>query len=102
MSYSSFNNKLPASDTYEERKKRNTICFTPDYSQSDLRVQVGNGMWSRFAFPIMENDVILVPALFHDLFKDSRKAYDELMNEMNYDDFCHGMATNNWTEHIGL
>ena len=50
-----------------------------------------------FAFPIMENDVILVPALFHDLFKDSRKAYDELMNEMNYDDF-YAMA---WQQTIG-
>ena len=29
--------RLPASDTYEERKRRNTICFKPDYSPADLR-----------------------------------------------------------------
>ena len=24
--------KLPKSDTFEDRKRRNTICFEPDYS----------------------------------------------------------------------
>ena len=42
--------RLPASDTYEERKRRNTICFKPDYSPADLRVQVGYGVWPRFAY----------------------------------------------------
>ena len=80
--------RLPASDTYEERKRRNTICFKPDYSPADLRVQVGYGVWPRFAYPIKENDIILVPALFLNVFSDIRNAYNELMDEMNYDDFC--------------
>ena len=25
--------RLPASDTYEERKRRNTICFKPGYGR---------------------------------------------------------------------
>ena len=48
--------RLPASDTYEERKRRNTICFKPDYSPVDLRVQVGYGVWSRFVYSIKENE----------------------------------------------
>ena len=82
------NLNLPPSDTFEERKKRNTICFEPDYSESDLRVQTGFGLWPRFPYPIAENDVLLVPALFLDVFKDEKNAYKELMNEMVYGDFC--------------
>ena len=79
--------KLPKSDTFEDRKRRNTICFEPDYSPSDLRVQTGYGIWKRFAYPIQENDVLLIPALFLDVFKDLSNSYNELMEEMIYDDF---------------
>ena len=79
--------KLPKSDTFEDRKRRNTICFEPDYSSSDLRVQTGYGIWKRFAYPIKENDVLLIPALFLDVFKDLSNSYNELMEEMVYDDF---------------
>jgi|TARA_B100001113_G_scaffold188944_1_gene154792 hypothetical protein len=80
--------RLPPSDTFEERKRRNTICFKPDYNPCDLRVQVGYGVWPRFPYSIKENDVILVPALFLNIFSNLNTAYDELMNEMNYDEFC--------------
>lgn len=79
--------KLPPSDTYEQRKKKNTINFTPDYSPPDLRVQLGFGRWARYAYPLTENDVIMVPALFTDIFSDMTQSYDLLMKEMNYDDF---------------
>lgn len=35
------NRKLPPSDTFEERKRRNTISFVPDYSPPDMRVNMG-------------------------------------------------------------
>ena len=79
--------KLPPCNTFEERKKRNTICFEPDYSDSDLRVQSGYGLWSRFPYEIAENDVLLVPALFLDVFKDHNNAYNELMREIVYGNF---------------
>tara|TARA_Y100000389_G_scaffold203960_1_gene254284 strand:+ start:7790 stop:8566 length:777 start_codon:yes stop_codon:yes gene_type:complete len=79
---------LPPSDTFEQRKKKNTICFEPDYSPADLRVQMGYGLWTRFSKPIQDNDVIMVPALFLDVFKDINNSYKELMEEMVYGDFC--------------
>ena len=85
------NNKLflPPCDTFEERKRKNTICFEPDYNPSDLRVQFGFGLWPRFAYEIQENDVIIVPALFSsNIFNNLDNAYNELMKEMVYDDFC--------------
>ena len=80
--------RLPPSDTFEERKRRNTICFKPDYSSPDIRVNVGFGLWERYAYDITENDVIIVPALFNNIFPNSKEAYDKLLNDMNYDDFC--------------
>ena len=80
--------RLPPSDTFEERKRRNTISFTLDYTPPDLRVQFGNGVWPRFPYEISEHDVIMIPVLFHDIFSNIKQAYDLLMNEMNYDDFC--------------
>ena len=79
---------LPPSDTFEERKRKNTICFEPDYSPADLRIQFGFGVWPKFPYEIKENDVIIVPALFSsNIFKDINNSYNELMNEMNYDEF---------------
>ena len=54
---------LPPSDTFEERKRKNTICFEPDYSPADLRIQFGFGVWPKFPYEIKENDVIIVPAV---------------------------------------
>ena len=82
------NRKLPPSDTFEERKRKNTISFKPDYSPPDLNVQLGFGRWPRYVNTLTENDVIMVPALFTDIFPDLNRAYDLLMKEMNYDDFC--------------
>lgn len=82
-------NQLPPSDTYEERKRRNTINFVPDYSPPDMKVNVGFGRWAKYEYPLTENDVIIVPALFSDTFDgNTSNAYNILLNEINYDDFC--------------
>ena len=83
------NRKLPPSDTFDERKRRNTISFIPDYSPPDMRVNMGFGRWPKYAYNITENDVIIVPALFVDIFQSYHETpYEALMKEMNYDDFC--------------
>ena len=94
--------KLPPSDSFEDRKRKNTICFEPDFNPRDLRVQFGNGAWKKFPYKIQENDVLIVPGLFWNIFKDFSKSYDELMNEMNYDEFCpwHGHSNLDGTHWI--
>ena len=77
---------FPPSNTFEERKKRNTISFVPNYSPPDLRVKFGFGAWPKYPYELTENDVIIVPILFSN-FIDSKNAYELLQKDMYYNDF---------------